>query len=83
MLEKAPRDKGYHHFTYASARIYALGGKSADALKWLRLTVAEGFPCYTLFARDPFLDPIRKDPAFMQFMAEMKTRWEGYQRQFG
>ena len=83
MMEEAPRDKGYHHFIYASARIYALGGKSADALKWMRLTVAEGFPCYPLFARDPFLDPIRKDPAFIQFMAEMKTRWEGYQREFG
>jgi hypothetical protein len=52
-------------------------------VKWLRITVNEGFPCYPLFARDSFLDPIRKDPAFLQFMAEMKTRWEGYQRQFG
>jgi hypothetical protein len=31
---------------------------------------------YTLFARDSFLDPIRKDPAFIQFMTVMKTRWE-------
>ena len=28
---------------------------------------------YTLFARDSFLDEIRKDPAFIQFMTEMKT----------
>jgi hypothetical protein len=33
-------------------------------------------------ARDSFLDPIRKDPAYIQFMAEMKTRWEGYRREF-
>ena len=52
-------------------------------MKWLRVTVAEGFPCYPLFARDLFLDPIRTDPAFLQFMAEMKTRWESYQREFG
>ena len=83
LMEKVIRDKAYHHYTYNNARIYALGGKSAEALKWLRLTVAEGFPCYTLFARDPFLDPIRKDQAFVQFMAEMKTRWEGYQSEFG
>ena len=82
VMEKVRRDKAYHHYTYNNARIYALNGKSADALKWLRITVAEGFPCYTLFARDPFLDPIRKDPAFLQFLAEMKTRWEGYQREF-
>jgi hypothetical protein len=64
------------------ARIFAVGGKSEEALKWLRITVNEGFPCYTLFERDLFLDPIRKDPAFIQFMAEMKTRWEGYRREF-
>jgi hypothetical protein len=28
---------------------------------------------YALFARDSFLDPIRKDPAFIQFMTEMKA----------
>jgi hypothetical protein len=61
----------------------SLGGRSEAALKWLRVTVQEGFPCYPLFARDSMLDRIRKDPAFLQFMAEMKTRWEGYQRQFG
>ena len=27
-------------------------------------------------------DPIRKDPEFIRFMAEMKTRWEGYQVEF-
>jgi eukaryotic-like serine/threonine-protein kinase len=83
ILEKLRRNQGYHHLTYNSARIYALGGKSAEALKWLRVTVQEGFPCYPVFARDPFLDLIRKDPAFLQFMEEMKTRWEGYQREFG
>ncbi|MFZ0060585.1 MAG: protein kinase, partial [Pyrinomonadaceae bacterium] len=83
VMEKVRRDKAYHHYTYNNARVYALNGKSADALKWLRITAKEGFPCYTLFARDPFLDPIRKDPAFVQFMAEMKNRWEGYRGEFG
>jgi TolB-like protein len=83
IMEKVRRDKRYHHVTYDIACIYALDGKSEEALKWLRITVKEGFPCYTLFARDSFLDPIRKDPAFIQFMTEMKTRWEGYQREFG
>jgi serine/threonine protein kinase len=82
VMEKVRRDKAYHHYTYNNARIYALDGKSAEALKWLRITTEEGFPCYALFARDSFLDPIRKDQAFMQFMAELKTRWESYQREF-
>ena len=83
IMERVRRTKAYHHFTYDIARIYGLDGKAEEALKWLRTTVKEGFPCYTLFARDPFLDPVRKDPAFIQFMAEMKTRWEGYRREFG
>jgi eukaryotic-like serine/threonine-protein kinase len=82
IMEKVRRDKAYHHFTYNIARIYALGSKSEEALKWLRITAKEGFPCYTLFARDSFLDPIRKDQAFTQFMTEMETRWEGYRREF-
>ena len=82
IIETIPTHKP-HHWTYDIARIYALDGKSEEALKWLRKTTNEGWPCYPLFARDSFLDPIRKDPAFIQFMAEMKTRWEGYQREFG
>src|SRR5205809_5753715 len=83
IVEKLRRNRGYHHNTYTFARIYALGGKSEEALKWLRVTVKEGFPCYPLFARDPFLDPIRKDPAFIRFIAKMKARWDNYQREFG
>lgn len=83
ILKRERRYRGYHHGTYNIARIYPLGGKSEEAVKWLRVTVQEGFPCYPLFARDSMLDLIRKDPAFLQFMAEMKARWEGYQREFG
>ncbi len=83
ILEKLRKNRGYHHFTYSFARIYALGGKSDEALKWLQVTVQEGFPCFPLFERDSFLDTIRKDPDFIRFMAEMRTRWESYQRQFG
>jgi serine/threonine-protein kinase len=83
ILEKSRRNRGYHHQTYITARIYALAGKSEEALKWLRVTVREGFPCYPLFARDSLLDPVRKAPAFIQFLGEMKTRWEGFQREFG
>ena len=51
--------RGYHHDTYNFARIYALGGKSQEALKWLRTTAAEGLPNYPLYR---FLDRIRDDP---------------------
>ena len=35
-----------------------------------------GFPNYLVFSKDPLLDPIRSDPGFIQFMAELKPRWE-------
>ena len=83
ILAKERRYRGYHHDTYNIARIYALNGKSDEALKWLRTTVSEGFPHYPLFARDAFLDPIREKGEFKQFMSEMRTKWEAYKRAFG
>lgn len=68
IIEKIPRNKTSHNYTYDIARIYAMDCKSEEALKWLRKTANEGFPCYPLFARDSFLDPIRKDSAFIEFM---------------
>jgi hypothetical protein len=78
--EKIPRLSSN---TYNIARVYALAGKSEEALKWMRTTIAEGLPNYPLFERDRFLDPIREDPAFKQLLSEMKSRWEGYQCEFG
>lgn len=83
ILAKERRYRGYHHDTYNIARIYALGGKSQEAVKWLRTTAAEGFPHYPLLVRDTFLDPIRDDPSFKHFVEEMKERWQGYRRKFG
>jgi DNA-binding winged helix-turn-helix (wHTH) protein/TolB-like protein/Flp pilus assembly protein TadD len=64
----------YHHITYDVACIYALTGKSNEAVKWLRKTAAAGFPSYTLFERDPYLQRIRQEPEFVKFMTEMKEQ---------
>ena len=74
--------RGYHHHTYDIACIYALGGKSAEAVKWLRETAATGFPSYPTFERDRYLDHIRQTPEFVQFMAEMKAQNEKVRREF-
>jgi len=75
-------DQSRHHSTYDAACIYALGGKSEEAVKWLKETAATGFPNYPLFERDPYLNRIRQAPEFIQFMAESKTRWEAYKKEF-
>jgi tetratricopeptide (TPR) repeat protein len=71
-----------HHHTYDAACIYALGGKSDEAVSWLKETAATGFPNYPLFARDPYLDHIRKSPQFVQFISEQKAQWERRQQEF-
>jgi serine/threonine protein kinase len=73
----------YHHATYDIACVYALAGKTDEAVKWLKETAATGFPCYPLFARDPFLNRIRQSPAFVTFMNELKAKWEAYRKEFG
>lgn len=83
-LGKEPvKNLQYHHATYDVACVYALGGKSEEAVKWLRETVATGFPSYPLFARDPYLDRIRQSPEFVQFMQVMKSQFEKYKDDFG
>ena len=77
-----PQNFAYHHLTYDIACLYALSGKSDEAVKWLRKTAAEGFPSYTLFERDPYLNRIRQAPEFIRFMEEMKAHYERYQREF-
>jgi tetratricopeptide (TPR) repeat protein len=76
-------DESRHHDTYDAACIYALAGKSIEAVKWLRETAATGFPNYPLFERDPYLDRIRMTPEFVRFMSDQKVTWEEYRREFG
>jgi serine/threonine protein kinase/TolB-like protein/Flp pilus assembly protein TadD len=82
LSKRSAKDFAYHHLTYDIACIYALAGKSDEAVKWLRETAATGFPCYPLFERDPYLNRIRKAPEFVQFMEEMKAQFDKYKREF-
>lgn len=71
-----------HHAFYAYASVCALQGKSTEAVRWLRKTVATGMPDYPMFARDPNLDRIRNSLEFAQFMGELKPRWDAMDREF-
>jgi TolB-like protein/Tfp pilus assembly protein PilF len=78
IAETGARLSHFHHAAYNIAGAYALMGDHAAAVRWLRRTADEGFPCYPLFAKDPTLDPLRSDPQFIQFMAELKQGWERF-----
>ena len=68
----------FHHTAYIIASAYALMNKPEPAMKYLQMAAEDGFPCYPLFERDPNLNNLRKDPRFVQFMANLKKQWEGY-----
>ncbi len=76
------KDPFYHHAAYDIACIYALEGKSVEAVKWLREATVTGFRCYPLFERDAYFNRIRQVPEFIQFMAEMKAQYDRYRREF-
>ena len=83
IFQQARNNRAYHHITYNISCVYALEGKTDEAVKWLRTTAETGMPNYPLLERDPYLNRIRQAPEFIQFMAETKARWEGYRREFG
>ena len=83
ILAKHPlKDPLYHHAVYDIACIYALEGKSAEAVKWLRDAAVNGYHLYPRYTRDAFLDRVRQSPEFVQFLAEMKAENERYRREF-
>jgi len=57
-------------------------GRSGEAVKWLREAAATGLSSYPLFARDPYLDRIRQEPEFAQFLAETRSVYEKYRTEF-
>ena len=76
------KDPLYHHDTYDIACIYALQGKSTDAVKWLRESAVSGYHLYPRYTRDHFLDRIRQAPEFVRFVAEMKAENDRYRHEF-
>jgi TolB-like protein len=84
ILGKHPvKDPLYHHAAYDIAAVYALEGKSAEAVHWLREAADSGFHLYPRYQRDAHLNRIRQAPEFIQFLAEMKAQNESYQLEFG
>jgi tetratricopeptide (TPR) repeat protein len=82
-LSKHPlKDPYYHHAAYDIACVYALEGKSAEAVKWLREAANTGYQLYPRYERDAYLNRIRQAPEFIQFLAEMKTQNDRYRNEF-
>ncbi len=77
LIEKVAQRKTVnpsHHAAYFAASAWARMGRAAEAVASLREAAQTGFPCYPLFARDTNLDPIRQDPRFQAFLADMQKQ---------
>ncbi len=78
----AKPSRGFHHIAHDIAAVYALQGKAPEAVEWLKKAADTGLPNYPMFMRDPNFERIRKDEVFVQFMSQLKTRWDNYNREF-
>ena len=62
----------------SAACAYSLMNKPEQAIKWLQTAADNGFPCYSLFESDPYLNPLREDSRFVTIMMRLKEQWKGY-----
>lgn len=77
-LKIVPKTRGYHHYTYTIARIYALAGDGPRAARWLEETINWGFPCYPVFSTDAFFDGVRTSPEITRVLSALKDKWQQY-----
>jgi tetratricopeptide (TPR) repeat protein len=83
LIEKVAKRKAVnpsHHAAYFAASAWARMRRAEEAVQYLREAAETGFPCYWLFAHDPNLDPIREDPHFQAFLADMQKRSESLRK---
>jgi len=69
----------YHHAQYDIACMHALMGEKELALDFLTASAKNGFPCYSFFERDPFLESIRGEDRFRRLVEKLKEECDGYQ----
>jgi len=68
----------YHHNQYEVACALARLGEVEPAIDWLLAASRGGYPCVTLFERDPYLDPLRGSARFDRLIADLRLEREGY-----
>jgi len=66
----------FHHVTFMIACAYSVLGDMAHAQEWMERTVAEGFPCFTLFEVEPSLERWRATPKGHELLVNLRREWE-------
>jgi hypothetical protein len=66
-------------YSWFLSECYALIDDRPGAIDWLTRAASRGFINYPLLAeRDPFLAPLRGEPAFQELIAGVKRQWESF-----
>jgi DNA-binding winged helix-turn-helix (wHTH) protein/TolB-like protein len=71
VLQRPYRD---HHVAYSLGAAYAQLGDEASAMRWLRWSAQNGFPCAIWYMRDPLIAPLRTNADFKQLLSELEQR---------
>jgi TolB-like protein/tetratricopeptide (TPR) repeat protein/predicted Ser/Thr protein kinase len=66
----------FHHTAYSIGQVYSALGDLDRAEEWIENAAHEGFPCYTLFETDPFLERLRGSARFRTFLTALRKEWE-------
>jgi tetratricopeptide (TPR) repeat protein len=66
--------------TYGIASCIALAGDAHGAAEAIQSAVDHGFFCYPMMQTDPFLDPVRSDPAVQAALEHARSKYERFQR---
>ena len=61
-------------YSYYLAYGYAVSGRAAEALEWCRKASVKAAPNRVMYEAPRFFDPIREDPEYKAFLAEMGER---------
>jgi TolB-like protein/tetratricopeptide (TPR) repeat protein len=61
-----------HHVAYSLGAAYAQLGDASKSVEWLQQAADTGFPSPPWYARDPLLQPVRKDARFAVLMARLR-----------
>jgi TolB-like protein/tetratricopeptide (TPR) repeat protein len=72
-----------HHTWHYCAAAYALSCKPEKAIHELERCAAMGLPNYRLFEADPYLRPLRKEPAFNELLTNVRREHDSIRDEFG
>lgn len=57
---------------YAIGCVYSMQNNKDQTLEWIQQAIDRGFKNLDLMKKDPFLNPIRKDPRFIRLLKDLK-----------